>query len=156
MDEREPSQTLEIALARTIVRQVAPQELPLFAETVESLSGGGRRTHPKDDPLGFAGPGTVEIVLTGIACGAAHEVVKAMAEGVGEGLMARWRRFRPGRKKRVDVDPQALPALTEERIAELGGVARRTAILLGLPPDKSDLLAAAVTDHLKDLGPQQG
>ncbi|MFJ3159598.1 hypothetical protein [Streptomyces kanasensis] len=42
--------------------------------------------------------------------------------------------------------------LSEERIAELGAAARRTAILLGLPPDRSDLLAAAVRDHLRTGG----
>ncbi|KUH37520.1 MULTISPECIES: hypothetical protein [Streptomyces] len=42
--------------------------------------------------------------------------------------------------------------LSEERIAELGEAARRTAIILGLPPDRSDLLAAAVRDHLRTGG----
>ncbi|WP_030199271.1 hypothetical protein [Streptomyces sp. NRRL S-87] len=42
--------------------------------------------------------------------------------------------------------------LSEERIAELRDVARRSAVLLGLPEDRSELLAAVVAEHLRGAG----
>ncbi|MDT9681360.1 hypothetical protein RND61_04625 [Streptomyces sp. TRM76323] len=156
----------DIALGRAIVARVAPEELPYFDETAASLSGRPlrqARRRPKDDPLAFGG--AAELVVTSIACGVAFEVVKMMGETLGGSLAGRFRRLvgrrrarreeaeaeGPGERRPTPPEEQG-PALTEERIAELGAAARRTAILLGLPPDRSDLLAAAVRDHLRAAG----
>ncbi|MCX5148820.1 hypothetical protein OHB36_18905 [Streptomyces sp. NBC_00320] len=155
-----PSQAPDNALARAIVARVAPGELPFFEETVASLDGKGRRgragTRRKDDPLAFGG--AAELVVTSIACGVAYEVAKAMGEDIGQSLGDRVRRLFGRRDPSRAPAPadEAVPALPEHRIAELGAVARRTALLLGLPPDRSDLLAAAVADHLRASGRDQG
>ncbi|MEV7595661.1 hypothetical protein AB0O42_35920, partial [Streptomyces sp. NPDC089922] len=103
------------------------------------------------DPLAFGG--AAELVVTSIACGVATEVVKTMGASVGSGLVARLRRLLPRRRSApVAPDPgghTSPPALTEERIADLGAAAGRSAVLLGLPPDRSELLAEVVRDHLR-------
>lgn len=142
------------ALARRIVTEVAPAELEFFQETTEALSLRdldhlGRRRG--DDPLAFGLVESAGVVITGIACGAAHEVVKAMAEDAGSGAVGALKRL-TGRRRRV-----AVPAeLSEERIAELCGVAARTAVLLGLPQENSDLLSQAVAQHLRDSSRPEG
>ncbi|MFF8385275.1 hypothetical protein ACF053_16740 [Streptomyces kanasensis] len=181
MSDVAPSVAAETALARAVVARIAPEELPYFEETAEVLVGrGGRRARrgPQDDPLAFGG--AAELVVTSIACGVAFEVVKMMGESVGSGLTGRFRQLVARRRARRAAPPDGTapdgtadgtpdpaggpvgPAggpvllgeapLSEERIAELGAAARRTAILLGLPPDRSDLLAAAVRDHLRTGG----
>jgi hypothetical protein len=79
-------------------------------------------------------------------------VVKMMGETVGSGLVARLRRLLPRGRGEDPTAPDAEqrpPDLTEERIAELGAAAGRTAVLLGLPPDRSELLVEAVRDQLR-------
>ncbi|MEU1286813.1 hypothetical protein [Kitasatospora sp. NPDC005856] len=142
----EQGEAAHLALGRAIVARVAPEELPYFDETVASLPRGGLRRGrrgPQEDPLAFGG--LAEVVVTGIAYGVAAEVLKMMGETAGRGLIARVRRLF-GRRQAVE--PVA-PALSEDRITELAAAAGRSAVLLGLPPDRSELLAAAVRDHLR-------
>ncbi|MFV5998108.1 hypothetical protein ACNPQM_38480 [Streptomyces sp. NPDC056231] len=151
----EQPEAADLALGRAIVARIAPEELPYFDETAASLPRrarrhGGRR--PKEDPLAFGG--AAELVVTGIACGVATEVLKMMSETVGSGLVARLRRLLTRSRSADPAAPDPVgqaspPALTEERIAELGAAAGRSAVLLGLPPDRSELLAEAVRDHLR-------
>ncbi|MFD7017346.1 MULTISPECIES: hypothetical protein [unclassified Streptomyces] len=151
----EQPEAADLALGRAIVARIAPEELPYFDETAASLPRrtrrrGGRR--PKEDPLAFGG--AAELVVTSIACGVATEVVKTMGASVGSGLVARLRRLLPRSRSAEPVAPDpggqtSLPALTEERIADLGAAAGRSAVLLGLPPDRSELLAEVVRDHLR-------
>ncbi|MFF9815257.1 hypothetical protein [Streptomyces sp. NPDC014006] len=149
----EQAEAADLALGRAIVARIAPEELPYFDETAASLPkrpGRRARRRREDDPLAFGG--AAELVVTSIACGVATEVVKMMGETVGSGLVARLRRLltrgRGGEPTGPDAE-QPLPALTEERIAELGAAAGRTAVLLGLPPERSELLAEAVRDQLR-------
>ncbi|MFJ2132616.1 hypothetical protein ACIP4W_32715 [Streptomyces sp. NPDC088846] len=149
----EQPEAADLALGRAIVARIAPEELPYFDETVASLPkhpGRRARRRPGDDPLAFGG--AAELVVTSIACGVATEVVKMMGETVGSGLVARLRRLLTRGRGEDPAAPdtgQRPPALTEERIAELGVAAGRTAVLLGLPPDRSELLAEAVRDQLR-------
>ncbi|MEU9619364.1 hypothetical protein [Streptomyces sp. NPDC048155] len=149
----EQAEAADLALGRAIVARIAPEELPYFDETVASLPkhpGRRARRRPGDDPLAFGG--AAELVVTSIACGVATEVVKMMGETVGSGLVARLRRLLTRGRGEDPAAPDAgqrPPALTEERIAELGVAAGRTAVLLGLPPDRSELLAEAVRDQLR-------
>ncbi|MER6106425.1 hypothetical protein ABT115_30180 [Streptomyces sp. NPDC001832] len=149
----EQPEAADRALGRAIVARIAPEELPYFDETVASLPkhpGRRARRRPADDPLAFGG--AAELVVTSIACGVATEVVKMMGETVGSGLVARLRRLLTRGRGGDPVTPDAgqrPPALNEERIAELGAAAGRSAVLLGLPPDRSELLAEAVRDQLR-------
>jgi hypothetical protein len=149
----EQPEAADLALGRAIVARIAPEELPYFDETAASLSkrpGRRARRRPEDDPLAFGG--AAELVVTSIACGVATEVVKMMGETVGSGLVARLRRLLTHGRGEDPTAPDAEqrpPDLTEERIAELGAAAGRTAVLLGLPPDRSELLVEAVRDQLR-------
>ncbi|MFF2960292.1 hypothetical protein ACFVT1_15590 [Streptomyces sp. NPDC057963] len=149
----EQPEAADLALGRAIVARIAPEELPYFDETVASLPkhpGRRARRRRRDDPLAFGG--AAELVVTSIACGVATEVVKMMGETVGSGLVARLRRLLTRGRGEDPAAPDAgqrPPALTEERITELGVAAGRTAVLLGLPPDRSELLAEAVRDQLR-------
>ncbi|MFF4117716.1 hypothetical protein [Streptomyces sp. NPDC001714] len=151
----EQPEAADLALGRAIVARIAPEELPYFEETAASLPRGTRsrgRRGPKEDPLAFGG--AAELVVTSIACGVATEVVKTMGATVGSGLVARLRRLLTRGRSADPAEPDpggqaSPPALTEERIAELGAAAGRSAVLLGLPPDRSELLAEAVRDHLR-------
>ncbi|MFF9208386.1 MULTISPECIES: hypothetical protein [unclassified Streptomyces] len=152
----EQAEAADLALGRAIVARIAPEELPYFDDTAASLPkrpGRRDRRRREDDPLAFGG--VAELVVTSIACGVATEVVKMMGETVGSGLVARIRRRLGRGRGEESATPEAeeRPApLTEERIAELGAAASRTAVLLGLPPDRSELLAEAVRDHLREAG----
>ncbi|POX56314.1 hypothetical protein C3489_06235 [Streptomyces sp. Ru71] len=149
----EQPEAADLALGRAIVARIAPEELPYFDETAASLPkrpGRRARRRVEDDPLAFGG--AAELIVTSIACGVATEVVKMMGETVGSGLVARLRRLLTrgrGEEQTAPDAEQQRPALTEERIAELGAAAGRKAVLLGLPPDRAELLAEAVRDQLR-------
>lgn len=155
------------AMTRWIVTELAPEELEFFQDTVEVLPLAPLRRmrrrlrRRRSGPLAFGLVESAAVVVTGIAAGAAHEVVKTMAEGAGEGMVGRLRRRLQRRRARADGTAGApagtrtevlTEALTDERIAELGRVAARTAVLLGMPEGRSALLARAVADHLRNGG----
>ncbi|TDC61942.1 hypothetical protein, partial [Streptomyces hainanensis] len=82
-----------LALARELVARLAPDELPLFDETVTAAPRGARSRRQRDDPLGFGAVEAAAVLFTTIACGVASEVVKALAEDAGQRAAGRTRRL---------------------------------------------------------------
>jgi hypothetical protein len=144
-------------MARYVVTRLAPHELVLFDETVAVAPRGGRVKRRHDDPLGFGAAEAAAVLFTTVACGVASEVVKSLAEEAGSQAAARtkgWlRRLRRRREPvpQADGDPGAAVApLPSDMLADMHGVARRRAVLLGLPEDRADLLADTLVEYLRE------
>jgi hypothetical protein len=141
-------------LARMVVSQVAPEELPTFSILADvSLADPARMLDSRDDireRLGF-GVGEVVILMTPYAILAASEVVKYLAKWATEAGTTAAARFvarrgnghQTGEPKRLD--------LSADQVQELRGVVREKALQFGLLPPKAELLAdafaGAVTLH---------
>ncbi|MFF0107984.1 hypothetical protein [Streptomyces hirsutus] len=149
----------EVAMARHLVACLAPGELALFDETVAAAPRGGQVKRRRDDPLGFGAVEAAAVVFTTVACGVATEVVKCLAEDAGRQAADRtkgWlRRLRRARQSTSPADEDAgagaaVASLPSEVLADLRGVARRRALLLGLPEDRAELLADTVVVYLRE------
>jgi hypothetical protein len=151
-------QSLAVALARHAVRQVAPQEMPLFrANSKAFLKDPTKAFQPKqsgDDPLGF-GAGAEALLLTPAVLAVASEVakfviseitkatVKHTASGASETigrLVARIGRGEP--------TPSGPPPLTRQQLAEVREVAYATAVRLLVSEDQAQLLADSTVGAL--------
>ncbi|MFI6934217.1 hypothetical protein [Streptomyces sp. NPDC050287] len=155
--EQGRTEPTELAMARYLVARLAPGELALFDETVAAAPRGGQVKRRRDDPLGFGAVESAAVVFTTVACGVATEVVKSLAEDAGRQAADRtkgWlRRLRPARQSTSPADEDAGAAaasLPSEVLADLRGVARRRALLLGLPEDRAELLADTVVAYLRE------
>ncbi|WP_314175713.1 hypothetical protein [Streptomyces winkii] len=164
MDSEGDEQAL--ALARHLVGRFAPEELELFEETAASTSGrSARRGRRRDDPLGFGVVEAGAVLFTSVACGVATEVVKNLAQETGEATAGRLRRWFRSRRRRPAGRSDELPDAGARAGTEVGSGRRteppdprtlreireltvRRAVLLGLPPERAELLADSVTEYL--------
>jgi hypothetical protein len=141
------------ALAREVVAEVSPAELPLFgataaryhADPAAALATGSHA----DETLGF-GVETVAVLLAPFALDLVKKLFVTLAEKLGEGAA-------DGIVQRVLArfghDPQASAAATEApltpaQLAIVGDTARTEAAQLALPPEQAEALANAVVAAL--------
>lgn len=148
---------LVVELARSLVRDVAPQELPMFrANSALYLKDPDkaqqqRQSSGKDDLLGF-GAGIDLTLLTPVAMAVATEVIKFLAMEIAraaksesapiihEQVRLLFSRFRG----ETDSNPeaQAKPAaLTRQQLEQVRTIAYDTACRLNLTTDQARLLA---------------
>jgi hypothetical protein len=151
-DDRE----LIVAVSRDVVASIAPEESVLFRplsvayfEHPERLS-----RPPQDDMLGF-GVGDVVVALTPVALTVVSETLvylraelaKTVAHDAAAALDAKvkalFRRSHPG-----DQRAEAVPALSQEQLAEVRRRAIEKARVLGLSEHRANLLADAVVGSL--------
>jgi hypothetical protein len=135
-------------LARLVVSQVAPEELPVFGVIADaSLADPGRMLGSRDDVrerLGF-GVGEAVALITPFAILVANEVVGYLTKcALDAGRTAVGRLFarkskRPGQP--VDQDPPL--HLRDDQLRELRRIVVAKAVQLGLPQPKAELLADA-------------
>ncbi len=163
--------TQAVDMARYLVERMAPDELELFEETaavvIRRAPRGGRRG---DDPLGF---GVVEVsgmLFTTVACGVAREVLESLAKEAGHAAAGRIRsRFRFRRTPATQSTDRetdgsatarsgriAAGALSPGLLDEVRGLAQHRAELLGLPPDRAEMLAESVVGYLSAAPGQPG
>lgn len=146
-------------LARDMVMQIAPQELPLFRANSEAYFKDPEKTlksqSAKDEMLGF-GAGDAVILLTPIILATLNDVVKFVSEEVKksvEGESAGWfhqmikamfNKYRP-----LEVDNKKKPAaLTAEQLVHVHKIAFSKARQLKLSEDRAKILADAVVGSL--------
>ncbi len=155
MDQSVTSDAQALALARHLVERMAPEDLDLFEETAPLVLRRAPSDKRREDPLGF---GVVEVsamLFTSVACGVARDVLKSLAEQAGEaaaGRIGSWVRGRWRRRSRsepmVSADANAATAISPQLLAEVRGIAQRRAVLLGLAPDRAEVLADSVVQYL--------
>jgi hypothetical protein len=147
-------------LARDIIAQTAPQEMPLFRANSEAYFKDPDKTlagqKGKDEMLGF-GSGEVVVLLTPIALTVVAEVVKFIVEEVkksvkdesssliSETVKKVFKKFRPEQKKD---DKKTPPALTPEQLERVREIALQKARQLKLSEARAKLLADAVVGSL--------
>jgi hypothetical protein len=144
-----------LAMARHLVERMAPEDLELFEETAPLVLRRAPSDKRREDPLGFGLVDVSAMLFTSIACGVARDVLKSLAEQAGEataGWIGSWFRGRWRRRSQpqpiVAADAIAVTPLSLELLAEVRGIAQRRAVLLGLPPDRAEILADSVVQYL--------
>ncbi|MFD7235898.1 hypothetical protein ACFWAT_11375 [Streptomyces syringium] len=170
--EGAPERALITEIARDVIEEIAPEEVPTFsavsrayfADPQRALSGRGSR----QAPLGF-GSGMVELILTPIVLAATAKAVECLA-GVffdrtpGEGTTAALRRiFRvghrsPGPPVPDDAEQSTSPgaaavALRQEDIERLRDVVEATLRDCGTAPESSRLIADAIIGRCRTPRP---
>ena len=133
-------------VARTLIEEIAPQEMPLFQATSAAYFKNPRRARGgqsgRDEMLGFgAGEGatflTPIILITAtkvieFAMGPAQEVPKTGLSGLMSGFM---------KKRQTQAATQPPPPLTPERVARARELAVETLRQHNFPEDKIDSVA---------------
>lgn len=156
--------TQAVDMARYLVQRMAPDELELFEETasvvIRRAPRGGRRG---DDPLGFGVVEASGMLFTTVACGVAREVLESLAKEAGHAAAGRIRSWFRSRRSAPATqstgqetdgsatarpDRSATAALSPGLLAEVRGLAQHRAELLGLPPDRAEMLAESVVGYL--------
>lgn len=146
-------------LARKVLRQTAPTELPLFrpaseryfADPEETL----RKRRREQEVLGF-GSEAVIVLLTPVALAIATDVLKDLATQLARSAGARGAvaiRNALRRLFRLDpvgaeVDDAEVPPITQEQLALIRRSAFSRASALDLPEAKANLLADALVGDL--------
>ena len=150
--------TLVVDVARGVVRDVAPHEMPMFRANSElylkAPIKSQRNTRDGDDLLGF-GAGVDLTLLTPIAIAVTSEVLKFLATEIANSakresapiihqqvrrLFVRFRTAEPNTD-----DP---PPLNKQQLEQVRAVAFETACRLQLPSDQAKLLADATVGGL--------
>jgi hypothetical protein len=150
------------ALAKRIVSEVSPAELPLFdltaaryhADPAGTLDAKGS----SDEALGF-GVDTAVVLIAPFALDLVKRIISRIAEKVGDSaadsLAARIAHALGGKKAAAPAGPapDAAPdkgpePLTPEQLALVDQTARAEAHHLKLPPDRADALANGVVAAL--------
>jgi len=151
--------TLVIDVARGVVRDVAPHEMPMFrANSALYLKQPNKATTTRkgdgDDLLGF-GAGVDLTLLTPFAIAIATEVLKFLANEIAESAKREstpiihdqvrrlFVRFRGEEPKSEDP-----PALTRQQLEQVRGIAYDTARRLQLSTDQAKLLADSTVGGL--------
>jgi hypothetical protein len=130
-------------IARLVVSEVAPEELPVYSILAEAtLADPARMLEGRDDireRLGF-GVGEVTLLVTPFAVLAAREVVQYLTKcTLDAGKNATTRIFR----RRTQSPAEGSLHLSAEQLAELRRIVLEKALELGLKPKKAELLADA-------------
>jgi hypothetical protein len=141
------------ALARQVVADVSPAELPLFRATAARYhadpSGTVGAKPRADETLGF-GAETAVVLITPYALDLVKRLFTRIVEKVGDGaadsLAARIVKLFGGGTAKSEEN--GVPPLTPEQLRLVGDTARVEAGQLALPPDQADRLADAVVAAL--------
>jgi hypothetical protein len=148
------------ALARRILEEVAPEELPSFGPSARAYLADRDRflksQVAESQRLGF-GVEMVVVLLTPAALEIARHVaewlvaefVAAGVEEAGEAVRGQFRRILNGGGKDSD---QQRDALSKAQLVEIQRVATNAAVGLGIPPAQARILADATVGALA-LGP---
>jgi hypothetical protein len=153
MAEQEIRRQAIDVIARRVVADVSPAELPLFRATASryhSDPSGTVGVKPKaDETLGFGAEAAV-VLITPYALDLVKRLFNRIVEKVGDGaadsLAARIVKLFGGDAKESQRDGVA--PLTAEQLRLVADTARAEAGQLALPPDQADRLADAVVATL--------
>lgn len=151
-----PTEQLIADVARDVVAQAAPQELPLFGATSQAYfrQRAHLRVRAREDMLGF-GVGEVATLITPVILGVVGEVVRhvgneaeASVKEESAGVVKRLIRWLFGRFERKEKRDSAPPALSAAQLAQVHEVALEKARQFKLSNDQAQLLADALVGRL--------
>lgn len=143
------------ALARQVVADVSPAELPLFSATAARYRADPAGTlTPRggdDQVLGF-GAETAVVLITPFALDLVRRLLSRLSEKLGDsaadslaGRITAW--FSRGSKQQPAADPAPEP-LSPGQLRMIAETARSEAASLALPPEESERLADAIVATL--------
>ena len=143
-------------ISKTIVDQVAPEEVDLFEELAEEYfenpSPPDSSSTAKDDPLGF-GLNEALIAVTpaalamvnGVLTYLTTDVIKVAQEETMEAVRLKIRElFRAGKQDSAPKSINEIPSLTKEQLELIRKVARKQAILFKMKPEQAEKMANGV------------
>jgi hypothetical protein len=137
--------------ARTLVQQIAPQELPLFQSTSAAFFRQPKRAMRghlgKDEMLGFGAGGVTFLTPTILI--AARKVFEFVAKSPDEQPPSRLSSMLGGLiKKNTAVEAATRPVLTSEHAAQARALAAATLREHGFPEDQVDVAAETLVKQL--------
>ncbi|CUW32996.1 MULTISPECIES: hypothetical protein [Streptomyces] len=170
--EDAPHHVLITEIARDVIEEIAPDEVPMFSAVSDAYFADPRRATSsrgtRKSPLGF-GSGAVDLILTPIVLAATAKAVECLADlffkhTTGEGTRAALRGiFRTGRRSPGEPAPDAATEgtsaaavaveLRQEDIERLRHVLETTLHDCGAAPDTSRLIADAVIGRCRSPRP---
>lgn len=141
-------------LARAVVAQAAPEELPLFGAMSRAYAADPGRTRTRsggDEALGF-GLAEAATLLTPIALLAAHQVARSLAEEFGKSMgRAAGSAVAERVAKLFRREPDA-PTLTQAQLARVHAIAVEVARAEKLAEARASRLADVLVSHLSGAG----
>ena len=143
-------------VARLVITEAAPAELPLFGPISEQyLADSGRALSGRnsaDETLGF-GMAAAGMLLTPVALAVVTDVLKHLAGQMLNSTLDRSAQATRDRLRRLfhvsaPGEPADVPRLTPEQLGEVRSRTLEKARLLKLPADRAELLADAIAGSL--------
>ena len=145
------------ALARQVIGEIAPEELPLFDSVCSTWfttrRSGRRRRRRHEDPLGF-GPETAATILAPAVLAVCGEVARHLAGEAGRSLAGRISKLvdrSVGRLLSRSRTPRkaAPPAeLTRDQLVRVRQLAFERGLEVGLARERANVLADAIAGSL--------
>jgi hypothetical protein len=142
------------ALARQVVAQVSPAELPLFSATASRYradpSGTLAPQRSADSALGFGAEAAVVLVtpfVLDLVTRMLRRVGEKLGDSAADGIAARITRWFSRKPETSPKDPEPEP-LSPEQLALIAETTRAEAAELALPPEESERLADAIVATL--------
>lgn len=154
-----PQDELIRSMARRVVAEVAPAELPLFEDGAAAFLAAPRPlsavARPRDEALGFGAAGAVAF-LTPIALAIVKEVLEQVTavarQEVGGGAAGAVRRALRWLLRALHLDapapPAAVPALSVDQLSLVRARIHARALDAGVPEEQARLMADAVVGQL--------
>jgi hypothetical protein len=142
-------------LARAVVAQVAPGELPLFGAMSRAYAADPSRARPRrggDEALGF-GLAEAASLLTPAALAAAGQVARYLADDLGKALANTAGEAIGKRIARLFRREPGAPSLTQAQISRVRAIALEVARAENLTEPRASLLADALVGHLVSAAP---
>jgi hypothetical protein len=145
-------------IARDLVAQIAPQELPLFRPIKEAYfkdpEKARKGTAAKDEMLGF-GVADAAMLITPIVLTVVTDVVKHITEQVLETVKQEGAMLATDIVKKLfkklrtpTENEEEIPLITDEQRSDIYQLAFKQAYQLNLPEDQAKALAASIIDLL--------
>lgn len=137
-------------LARTVVAQVAPSELPLFKAMIKAHADGpGRvRSGPgRDEVLGF---GLTEFapLLTPVVLATVHQVADYLAEDLEKAMAHSTAEAVAKRVAKLFRREPDTPPLTQAQLSRIRTIAAEVVRIAAVPEAQASLLVEALVAHL--------
>lgn len=154
MPDRPVQEAAVEALARQVVSQVSPAELPLFSATAARYRTDPAGTvNPKrsgDAALGFGAEAAVVLVtpfVLDLLTRTLRRIGEKLGESAADGIAGRITRWFARKPEEASREPEPEP-LTPEQLALIAETTRAEAAGLALAPEDSERLADAIVATL--------
>lgn len=151
-------------VVREVIRQLAPDELPVFDDITDDWLAGGRRRRSGKPPGAGVGFGVETLLLTELTYPIITAAIAEVLGGIAEDRLRLRIKRRAGRRAAAaevkaagseagkSSEPPARDVLTGDQVRILRDACERHARVLGMPAARAKLLADAVLGALSSPG----